>query len=271
MEIVTVKEKIKETPGITTIKFSSNFTTYPFAGQFLMVWIPEFGEKPYTFSRIPYPEGEENDDSNQNGEANENDDRAFWISIMDVGKFSHKFSSLDVGDRFGIRGPYGNGFDIDLKCDSVIIVGGGVGIAPVACAADWISKRQGNIGIISFIGATTADELLFSERLSKIGEVFEATDDGSQGCCGYVTEALKQNLPGILNKNKNIEILACGPQPMLLETARLAEKYEIPIQVSLDRYMKCGIGLCGSCAIGDKLVCRDGPVFKGSDIANYGL
>ncbi len=247
MKVIKVKRVIRETPRTVTLEFNENFDAVP--GQFFMLWIPGVSEKPFSISHLP----------------------ALWITIMDVGCFSHKLCSLLPGDKIGIRGPYGNGFEIDKKINgkeikNILAVGGGVGLAPLM---PLIENAGANKNFTVIIGALSAKEVLFKERLNKIqnknkNRVIITTDDGSEGICGYATQPIDDLL-----KSENFDlIVACGPEPMLLCIHKIAEKFEIPVQLSLDRFMKCGIGICGACAINGLLVCKDGPVFSGDELRN---
>jgi dihydroorotate dehydrogenase electron transfer subunit len=114
------------------------------------------------------------------------------------------------------------------------------------------------------IGARTAEELLFEERLAKAGaDVKVATDDGSRGHKGFVTQLAE----AMVGERMPDLIIACGPEPMLNAVVGMATKYKIECQCSLERYMKCGIGLCGSCQCGKYTVCGDGPVFTAQQLA----
>ena len=108
------------------------------------------------------------------------------------------------------------------------------------------------------LGARTANELLYVERFRALGAApILATDDGTIGYHGYVTDAI---LPSLI-PNPKFQIYACGPEPMLVALHQLCRKHSIPGQLSLERYMKCGFGICGQCALNGFLVCQDGPVF----------
>ena len=234
MEIIKIAEKIQETPTIATLRFKETIDAKP--GQFFMVWIPKFSEKPFSLSHIP----------------------EIGITVMDVGLFSHELCNLLPGDKIGIRGPYGRGFEIEGRnIKNILTVGGGVGIAPLAPLIEDENNKDKNFTVI--IGALSCDELLFEKRLNKNknSKVILTTNDGSFGICGYATTPMNDLL-----KKENFDLIAaCGPEPMLSCVLEIGKKFNIPVQLSLDRYMKCGIGICGSCAINGLLVCRDGPVF----------
>ena len=119
-----------------------------------------------------------------------------------------------------------------------------------------------NIEVTAILGARTADLLIYEKEFKKLGcKLSVATDDGSKGCKGFCTKLLEETL----EKHKTDCIYTCGPELMMYRVADMAKHYKIPCQVSLERFMKCGFGICGQCCIdGTGLrVCKDGPVFDG--------
>jgi dihydroorotate dehydrogenase electron transfer subunit len=160
----------------------------------------------------------------------------------------------------GIRGSYGNGFSLSGK---VLCIGGGVGLAPLRMIAS-----SGN-EVLYLIGGRTHTELLYLEEFLSNPDVTvqTATDDGSRGHHGFVTELIAQVQPALFDS-----ICVCGPEKMMLN-AYLALKEAGAVeraQFSMHRYMKCGAGVCGSCCM-DPFgfrVCGDGPVFCGLDLGD---
>jgi dihydroorotate dehydrogenase electron transfer subunit len=116
---------------------------------------------------------------------------------------------------------------------------------------------------VTAVGAKNAEELLFVERANASGEVHIATDDGSRGFHGFVP-ALADKL---LGRGSFQQVITCGPEKMMYAVVDLARKRGVPVQASLERYMKCGIGICDACALDDKLVCVDGSIFTGEQLA----
>ena len=230
MNIVQVSEVINETNNIKTIKFKWPVESKP--GQFIMVWLPGIDEIPMSLS---YSHG---------------------ITVDNVGDATKAIHSLEKDSQIGIKGPYGNGFD--LSGDDFLLIGGGTGIAALAMAAEKLSQSGKNVRIA--IGARTASDLLFVERMKAFGEVHVATDDGSAGHHGFITQVAEK----LIAEKKPDMILACGPEPMMVGAVKLAN--DIPIQCSLERYMKCGFGICGSCQCGKDTVCKDGPIFSGQQL-----
>lgn len=227
---VTIKEVVAEANGVKTLRFFLRRKCLP--GQFLMIWIPGVDEIPMSLSYIGSLKG---------------------ITVKEVGEATRALCSLRPGDQLGVRGPYGRGFS--LGRGSVLCVGGGNGIASLMPAAEAL-KRD----LVDFaIGAKTETELVFVERAKKCSNyVAISTDDGTKGFKGTVVELAAR----MMDKKKYDSVLACGPEPMLFQLFDLCKKYDVDCQFSLERFMKCGIGICGSCAINGIRVCREGPVFS---------
>ena len=224
-----------ETPNIKTLWFKDNMVVT--GGQFVMVWLPGNNEIPMSVS---YTAGKEK-----------------GLTIAKVGPTTTKLHELSVGSKLGIRGPYGNGYDIS-KAHRILVVAGGCGSAPLGPVLDDAATVGKELTFV--LGARTKDELLFKERVLDLGiELDISTDDGSEGYHGFVTARMEQ----ILSNNQYDLIISCGPEVMLKKVIDIAKKYKTPVQASLERYMKCGIGICDSCSINGYQVCRDGPVFDG--------
>lgn len=235
--IVEVKKVVDETPSTKTIFFNADFKASP--GQFIMVWVPKVDEIPMSLSYIGEEKG---------------------ITVKDVGEATKALISLREGDKLGMRGPFGNSFV--MKEGRILAVGGGSGIATIAPAVELANNK--GIPIDVCIGATTKEGLLFRKGLERFAEVHVSTDDGSEGFKGFVTELAED----ILKKKEYDQILTCGPEPMMKKVIDVALARKISVQASLERYMKCGIGVCDSCAFGYYLVCTDGPVFTGDKLIN---
>jgi dihydroorotate dehydrogenase electron transfer subunit len=181
------------------------------------------------------------------------------ITVHAYGDATKALLQFRPGDRIGVRGPYGNTFK--LEGEKVLVVAGGTGMASIIAAIEAFAQQ--GAAVTTAVGARSAEELLFVDRASASGEVHVSTDDGTRGFHGFVP-ALAEKL---LEKHKFDQILSCGPERMMKLVVDLAQKHRIPIQASLERYMKCGIGICDACAFDDRLVCLDGPVFTGAQLA----
>lgn len=225
---------IDETPTIKTFKLDTSSWLRGMPGQFLMVWVRGVDEIPTTMS---YEDG---------------------ITVQKVGDATGAMFRLKEGDSLGIRGPYGNGWE--LVGEDILLISGGVGSAPLAPLAE----KAAAIGIraTTLAGYRTKEEVHFSERFRKAGKTLIATDDGSYGQKGFVTDLMKD-----IDLNMFTQIYCCGPEKMMYLVLSILDEHRSAArsQFSLQRYMKCGIGVCGSCCIDPEglRVCKDGPVFKG--------
>ncbi len=236
--IAEIREECRETK---TFVLDYHIASEP--GQFLMVWIPGVSENPISIS------GSEPCTS---------------ITVRRVGDkngFSHSIFRIKEGDNLWIRGPYGRGFIPFIGKDSgkdYFMVAGGCGAAPLAYLSEMLYMEHG-IEPIVLLGAGSEDSLLFRQRFEKCcAELYISTDDGSRGEKGLVTGLIKKHGKG------NSKFFICGPEEMMAAAAENAMEFADPADIilSLERYMKCGTGLCGSCDIGGYRVCTDGPVFS---------
>ncbi len=236
IQIVPLLEIVPESHHTSTFRFRADLGGA--AGQFVMVWIPKHDELPMALSYLGPVKG---------------------ITVHAYGDATKALLGFRPGDRIGVRGPYGNTFK--LEGEKVLAVAGGTGMASVIAAIE--SFAQQGAEVTTAVGARTAEELLFIDRASASGEVHVSTDDGTRGFHGFVP-ALADRL---LEKHKFDQILTCGPERMMKLVVDAGRARRIPVQASLERYMKCGIGICDACAFDDKIVCVDGPVFTGTQLA----
>jgi dihydroorotate dehydrogenase electron transfer subunit len=243
MEIAEITETINECRNIKTLRFNLDTTAVP--GQFVMVWLPGLDEVPMSLSHIRDGLG---------------------ITVEKVGDATSALHKYKPGDKIGIRGPYGNGFEI--SGENILVIGGGSGAVPLAPLTE--NATENGSTVTAAIGAKSECDILFSDRLSKSGANLRlASNDGSVGYHGLVTEVAEE----LISTHDYDRMFACGPEAMLVRAVELAMDSGIPVQCSLERFMKCGIGLCGSCQLGKFTVCRDGPVFDGellSQIVDFG-
>lgn len=188
-----------------------------------------------------------------------------------VGKGTAMLSDLHATDLIDVLGPLGHGFDLGPTAEEKLIVGGGVGLAPLYLLAKELVKQS---QVRLFAGGRTRDDILCITEFERLGvECYVATEDGSLGECGLVTEALVRRLKLI---NCKASIFACGPHGMLNAVAGIAEQYSIPCQVSLEGYMACGVGACLGCVTPGhnhtpetpdfRCVCAEGPVFNANEL-----
>ncbi len=237
MGMAKILEVREENPRMRTLFLDAAMKASP--GQFAMLWIPGLNEKPLSFSYC--------------GEGR------VGFTVAKVGPFSEKLSQMKVGELVGVRGPFGNGFK--PKWDRIAIVGGGCGAAPLGFLAEELARKGAKVSFV--VGAKTKGELLFAERARSAGaEVLVCTDDGSEERKGFATDALKD----LLEKGKIDAVCTCGPEIMMRKVFELCEAKGVECQASLERWMKCGFGVCGQCAIDGFLVCKEGPVFPSSKL-----
>jgi dihydroorotate dehydrogenase electron transfer subunit len=199
--------------------------------------------------------------------------RQYYLEILYkvVGKGTSILSALHDKDYVDVLGPLGNGFTPGTSGEENILVGGGFGLAPLYFLAKELIKVSSPK---VFIGGRRKEDVLCVTEFEQLGiDTYVATDDGTLGSQGMVTEVLEQHL----SRNKgNRVVLACGPEPMLRAVAQLCEKQEIRCQVSLEAAMACGVGACLGCVTKGhdhsedtpsyRCVCKEGPVFDSTDL-----
>lgn len=239
--LLPIKKVVKESPRVNTYYFDAYLDSLP--GQFIMLWVPGTGERPVAVYE---------------------DNKGFKISVAKVGTVSNALHTLKAGDKIGVRGPYGQPFTVPEKKGDLVMVAGGYGIVPLAFLA--VEAKQQGYSPIILNGARTGKEALYQEfiKQEKIPMLI-ATDDGSQGRKGFVHELLLE----YLSKHKKPErVYTCGPEVMEYHVAKVCWKEKIPFEVSVERYMKCGIGVCGSCSVDDTgwRMCMEGPVVDGEQL-----
>ncbi|NQV08748.1 dihydroorotate dehydrogenase electron transfer subunit [Candidatus Woesearchaeota archaeon] len=221
--IIKIKRIVDEAEDVKTFFFDYKIDFEP--GQFFILWIPGLDEKPFAISH-------------QNKEE-------IGMTIHKVGEFTKKLFLMKKGDKIGIRGPYGKGFSI--KKSKSCVVGGGVGVAELSIL---INKLKDPV-IIN--GARSKNNLVFLDRF----KAHITTDDGSLGEKGFTTDVFSK----LLETEKFDVVYTCGPEIMMKKIFEICEKHNIELQVSMERYMSCGFGVCGKCMCNDQIVCKDGPVF----------
>jgi len=252
-KVLPIKKIVKETENIRTFVFDysefSHLGEKSKPGQFVMMWIPGVDEKPFS---IAYDDGKE-----------------FWLTIAKVGPATSELFKLGVGDLVGVRGPFGTWYEF-AEGEHLALLAGGYGAAPmynVACSALALGCK-----VEFIVGARSRELLLYEKRVAELAKKYKgqilyhaATDDGSYGYKGYNTELLAQVLKKKVGR-KIDRVFACGPEIMMKKAAEMAVKARVKCQISLERYMKCGFGVCGQCAMDDSgiCVCKNGPVYDGS-------
>jgi len=209
-----------------------------------------------------------------------------------LGPATLRMTTLSAGNSVSVMGPLGNGFRMPADKKMALLVSGGMGAGPLIHLAKTITAECPKVEVTAFVGAKTKTEMPFEKPLDEISrqlgfalhefaryavESQLATDDGSIGHKGFVTDCFSQWLGQQRSLSaKDTIIYSCGPEAMLARIAKIAEDKKIDCQVSMERMMACGIGVCQSCAIKCKvegsnetiykLCCKDGPVFDGREV-----
>jgi len=221
--VLKIDRIVDENPHVKTFYYKHKLEYEP--GQFLMLWLPRVDEKPFSVSHIS--------------------DQEFGITIEKKGHYTKELHKLTVGDKLGIRGPYGKGFTpID---GNACVIGGGCGIAPIMP----LVQKLNNPTVI--VGCQSKQRLLFGDKITNFNV---CTDDGSHGYKGFVTDKLKE----VLKKEEFEIVYTCGPEPMMKAVFDICEKEGILCEASLERFMICGIGICAQCMCDNLRICKEGPV-----------
>jgi anaerobic sulfite reductase subunit B len=246
-----IKEVIKHTDIEYTFKMEFKGDVKP--GQFFEVSIPKFGEAPISVSGI--------------------DDETVDLTIRRVGKVTNEIFNNYVGDKLFLRGPYGNGFDIDnYKGKELIIVAGGTGLSPVRGVVDYFAKNPNEAKAFTLIaGFKSPSDVLFKDDIemwennANLILTVDNAEEGYKGNVGMVTKYIS----GLsINDINNVAVIVVGPPIMMKFTVAEFLKLGIDennIWISQERKMCCGIGKCGHCKIDDTYICLDGPVFNYSE------
>lgn len=243
---VRISEIIAETKDVRTLLFQHPIDSLTIApGQFFMVWIAGVDEIPMSVSYWDAP--------------------IAGISVLPIGDATRALSNLRVGEWIGIRGPFGNPFTLQSR--KSLVVGGGIGTAPLRPLVHALLASGAEVTFL--VAAKTKSALLYVDEFSKMPidrlTVEVATDDGSAGHNGFATAAASD----LLKRESFDTIYTCGPELMMAGLFTLARERGMHFEASLERYMKCGCGICGTCALdptGD-LVCLEGPVYSGEKLA----
>ncbi len=238
-----ILETKRETDMVQTFTFDGSLGALP--GQFVMLWLPGVDEIPMS---VAFDDG-----------------KHLRVTFFAVGDMTKELAKCKKGDLIGLRGPFGTHYTWKKK-QHLMLVAGGYGAAPMYFAAHEALKDGCTLDII--VGARSKDHLLYIEELSALPRttLHIATDDGSEGHAGYNVEVLAQFLT--THHSPSTIILACGPERMLLAVSDLAHAHAVPAQLSFERYMKCGYGLCGNCTVDPSGIrlCVEGPVLDNATV-----
>ncbi len=230
--VIPIKKIVDETGYMRSFYFERYFVASP--GQFIMLWLPGIDMKPFSISYM--------------------DDTYFAITVCKVGRFTQELFTKQVDDCVGIQGPYGTAFA--LQGNDIALVGGGYGIALLSFLADALQQMGKRIFFIA--GVAKGQMHLFQERQNITYCL------GTHGRQGSASEEFRKIICTV------DMVYTAGPEMMMKEITTTCHEYHIAYQIFLERYIKCGIGICGQCVVDPdaKRVCSEGPVFGDADVTS---
>lgn len=250
-KVLEIIDILDETPDVKTFRLNADISFKP--GQFGLYSVFREGEATFCISSSPTKKG------------------YIECSVKKVGKVTTALHNLDICDKIGFRGPYGNSFPIELfRGKNLLFIGGGIGLAPLRSLLLYcLDKREDFSNISLLYGARSVDHLVYKRELSEWKKEIDVTltvDPGGEtkdwdGKIGFVPNVLEALSP----KTDDTFVITCGPPIMIKFVCKTLEKLGFSdenIITTLERKMKCGIGKCGRCNIGKTYVCLDGPVFS---------
>ena len=243
LEVVS-KETLSDIHALVKLTASEPLPEmYP--GQFVEVRVED---SPSTFLRRPISVNFVDRQKNQ-----------LWLLIAAIGEGTRRLTKLEAGDHLNCILPLGHGYTLpESSGEKILLVGGGVGVAPLLYLGAEIRKAGGEP--VFLLGAKSKKDLLEADLFKQYGKVCVTTEDGSAGEKGFVTQH------SVLDEERFDRIATCGPKPMMVSVARYAEQAGIECEASLENSMACGIGACLCCVEktidGNIRVCQEGPVLN---------
>ena len=255
-QVARIVKIVQETSDIKTFQVVGTRDAVPFdfiPGQCAMLSLPPVGEALFSITSSPTCQ------------------ECLEFSVKEAGTVTRALHDAVEGQEIGLRGPFGNGFPLDkLKGKDLLFIGGGIGLAPLRSLIDYCFSHRGDFGQIDIVyGARTPEDLIRQEEIFKTWPAQEGTRvhltvdvewEGWKGHVGFVPQYVEEI--GFNPENKMT--VTCGPPIMIKFVLQGLDKMGFtPDQIitTLELRMKCGVGKCGRCNIGDKYVCKDGPVF----------
>jgi NAD(P)H-flavin reductase len=257
-----IVERIQESASIFTLRLrfkdAARQAAYRFLpGQFNMLYLPGVGEAPISLSSDP------------------EDHASLGHTIRVAGRVTQGLNRLQAGDAIGLRGPYGRGWPLETSSGrDIVIVTGGLGCAPAVAVAHYVLKRRGQFGRLVVVqGVRHASDLIWRDTYARWAQapdtqVLIAARDGGALWPWHTGGPIELLAQASFNP-ANASAMICGPEGMMVEAARTLTRLGLPgedIYLSLERNMQCAAGLCGHCQLGEKFVCRDGPVFAWTQV-----
>ncbi len=240
--MVKIEASRVEAENIKSINFTDILCSKANPGQFAMLWVPCVDEVPMSLAQIGPGD-------------------LCGVMVERVGDTTKALHDLEEGELLGIRGPFGNSFSV-VK-GNALLVAGGMGMAPLLPLGRALRRAGARVEMVC--GARTRAEfcdLSQAEELAEKENLSITTDDGSLGTKGFVTAVL----PDLLKNRKYDMVYCCGPEPMMKAVFSITEEHKVLLQASMERIIKCSVGLCGSCMIGKYRVCKDGLVLTSEQL-----
>lgn len=215
-----------------------------FPGQFVQVWVKDaprvFLRRPISINFVDYEKNE------------------LWLLIQRVGEGTRSICEVEAGESINLIYPLGNSFTIPSEKGRFLLIGGGVGTAPLLFMGRELNRKQYHVDFL--LGGRSKKDILQRDHFEQYGTLYCTTEDGSLGEKGFVTHH------SILQNNHYDFIFTCGPRPMMVAVAKYAHEKGIPCEVSLENLMACGFGACLCCiektTRGNICSCTEGPVFN---------
>ncbi len=228
-------------------------------GQFIELYIPGYGEAPFSISSTPTKDG------------------PFELVVRKVGRVTTGLHKVEEGDKVGIRGPFGEGFDVEfLKGKDLLFICGGLGIVPLRSLVGYVRDNYEDYGEVNLLyGCKEPSERLFVDEIQKWRKSDFCTLNETVDQCpvdadwDYNVGVITSLIPEVDFDPETTYSVVCGPPIMYKFVMQELDKKNLPDDhrfVSLERNMKCGVGECGHCQIGEYYTCRDGPVFNYAEI-----
>lgn len=247
MKMLHIKKVVTENKVIKSFFFSDKAIANAEPGQFVMLWVP------YTIAgTIDFciPDQIPMSISSVKGDT-------FSVTVRAYGETTRELHTYKKGDVLGVTGPLGRGFT--GAGTNILCVAGGIGAAPLLLLVETLQYTP----VHFILGAKTAQELFFEKKLEKLcSSLYITTDDGSYGTKGFASDPVED----LCHTYDIDQIYCCGPEIMMYNVFETALALKIPAQFSLERYMYCGLGICGHCTVNGYLVCKDGPVFTAEEL-----
>lgn len=251
MKILEIEDIVEENDIIKSFYFTDTDIAKAEPAQFVMLWVPHVASG---IVNCDIPDQIPMSVSSVEGDQ-------FSLTVRRYGVTTGELFKYRKGDRVGMTGPLGRGFTVEG--DTALCVAGGIGAAPLLLLVQKLNLLDKKVHFI--LGAKTKSELFFEKKLEELcNSLCITTDDGSCGEKGFACDPVER-----MCDEKGIDqIFCCGPEMMMYKIGGIALNLSIPAQFSLERYMYCGLGLCGHCTVDGLLVCKDGPVFTSGELKN---